>query len=191
MNRRKAIGQIIFGGLGGAALVTGYEWNALTKSADVAYVENSRDLIAALAETIIPATDMPGAKEAGVHDFIIIMIKECTEPKAQNKFIDGLKDLQGYCKSKYRKYYQHCSEEEKQTIFQYFEKKGRSFGGIIGKVQNRFLGKSFMSTLKEYTAEGYCTSEIGATKGLTYVPVPGSYKGCIQLQPGQRAWATN
>ena len=191
MNRRQAIGRIFFGGLGGAALVTGYEWNALNKHPDISYVENNRELIASLADTIIPATDIPGAKEAGVPEFIITMVKDCTELKAQNKFIDGLKDIQGYCKSKYRKYYQHCSEAEKQAIFQYFEKKGRPFGGIVGKVQNRFLGKSFMTTLKEYTVEGYCTSEIGATMGLTYVAVPGSYKGCIQMQPGQRAWATN
>src|SRR5215213_9415589 len=105
MNRRQAISRIFFGGLGGAALVSGYKWNALTKAPDLNYVDNNHELIAALAETIIPTTDTPGAKEAGVHDFIIMMIKECTEHKTQNKFIDGLKDLQAYCKNKYRKYY--------------------------------------------------------------------------------------
>jgi hypothetical protein len=191
MNRRQAIGRIFFGSLGGAVLISGYEWNALTKTPDVAYVEKNKELIAALAETIIPKTDVPGATEAGVHDFIVVMIKDCTEYKAQNKFIDGLKDLQSYSKNKYGKYYQNCSDGEKQAIFGYFEKKGRPFAGIVGKVQNRFLGKNFMSTLKEYTVEGYCTSEIGATQALTYVPVPGSYKGCIRIEPGQKAWATN
>lgn len=191
MNRRKAIKHIFFGGVGGAALLSGNEWYKMRQSPDLAFVSSNKPLIAALAETLIPTTDLPGAKEAGVADFIIIMVQDCTERKAQNKFINGLKDLQGYCKSKYRRPFESCTDVQKETVFGHFEKQGRPFGGILGKVQSRYLGKSFMTTLKEYTVEGYCTSEAGATRGLRYVPVPGSYKGCIRLQPGETAWATN
>jgi hypothetical protein len=42
----------------------------------------------------------------------------------------------------------------------------------------------------ELTCLGYYTSEIGATKALKYVHIPGKYEACIPLQPGQKAWAT-
>jgi len=191
MNRRKAIIRITLGGAGLATAFGGYKWYGMAKSPDVGYVAGNRELLAALAETIIPATDTPGATEAGVADFIVMMIRECTDRKNQNKFIDGLKDLQAYSKSKYGKDYQHCSAPEQEAVLTHFEQRDRPYGGIVGKVQNRYLGKSFFTILKEYTVEGYCTSEAGATRGLAYVNVPGSFKGCMPMTPGQKAWATN
>ena len=191
MNRRKAIIRISLGGAGLAAAIGGYEWFSLTKTPDVAYVERNRELLAALAETIIPATDTPGAREAGVADFIIMMIRECTERKSQNKFISGLKDLQDHCESTYKKPYERLTAAQQETVLAIFEQKSRHAGGIVGKAQDRFLGRSFFSILKAYTVEGYCTSEAGATRGLSYVNVPGSFRGCIPMAPGQKGWATN
>jgi hypothetical protein len=190
MKRRKAIGRILLAGGGTVAAYSGYKWYDLKRTPDLTYLDQSRDLIADLAETIIPATDTPGAKEARVHDYIILMIKDCTDIKSQNKFIGGLKDLEHYCASVYERSFAKCTENEKQQVLKHFEEKGRNYKGIIGKAQNRFLGKSFFNTLKEYTASGYCSSEIGATKGLAYVHIPGKFLGCIPMQPGQKSWAT-
>jgi len=190
MKRRKAIGRILLAGGGTVAAYSGYRWYDLKKDPDLVYLDQRRDLIADLAETIIPATDTPGAKEAGVHDFIILMIKDCTDIKSQNKFIDGLKELEHYCSSAFNKPFGKCAENEKQEVLKHFEAKGKNFKGILGKVQNRFLGKSFFITLKENTAAGYCSSEAGATRGLAYVYIPGKYIGCVPLQPGQKSWAT-
>lgn len=190
MNRRKAIGCILAAGAAGAAVFSGYTWHDWHKTPDVAYLEGRRDAIAALAETIIPAGDTPGAIEAGAHDFIIKMIRDCTDPLNANKFIDGLKELDRYCRSKYDKAYEACSKDEQVSILQHFEQKGKSYGGVLGKIQNKYTGGSFFSILKDYTVRGYCTSEPGMTRGLAYVPVPGSYHGCIPLTPGQRSWAT-
>ncbi|MEI9942612.1 MAG: gluconate 2-dehydrogenase subunit 3 family protein [Chitinophagaceae bacterium] len=189
MNRRKAIFRISLAGAGVGAAFAGYKWYDITKSPDIAYLDKSREFIAALAETIIPATDTPGAKETGVHDFIIMMVKECTERKAQNKFINGLKDLQEYCNYEHGKPYQECPSQQQESVLMRFEKKDKPYNGLLGKAQVRFLGKSFFATLKEYTVEGYCTSEAGATKGLAYLPVPGNYSGCTTLEQGQKAWA--
>jgi Gluconate 2-dehydrogenase subunit 3 len=190
MNRRKAIARIALIGSGTAAAYSGLKWYELKKAPDLAYLLQRRELLADLAETIIPATDSPGAKEAAVQDFIIMMIRDCTEIKTQNKFIDGLKELEHYCEAEYHHPFNLASDQEKHTILKYFEEKGKSYKGIFGKVQNRLTGKSFFNTLKEYTAEGYCTSEAGATKGLAYIPIPGKYLGCVPMQQGQKSWAT-
>lgn len=190
MKRRTAIGRIIAAGAGGGLLFSGYKWYDWHKTPDLRYLEQHKDLISALAETIIPATDSPGAREAGVGDFIVTMIRDCTDRISQNKFIDGLKELDDHCRSRFNKPYDQCSPTEKTGVLQHFEEKGRPFKGIAGKAEARYLGKSFFTTLKEYTVEGYCSSEAGATKGLAYLYIPGAYHGCIPVQPGQKAWAT-
>jgi hypothetical protein len=190
MNRRKAIGRIVLIGGGTAVAYSGYKWWDWNKKPDLAWLDQKKELITSLAEAIIPATDTPGAAEAGVGDYIIIMIKDCTGIREQNKFIDGLKELEHHCSSAYDKPFPRCTEAEQKQVLQYFEQKDKPFKGIAGKAQNKFLGKSFFTTLKEYTVSGYCSSELGATKGLAYVFIPGRYQGCIPLQTGQKTWAT-
>jgi hypothetical protein len=147
-------------------------------------------LLAALAATIIPVTDTPGARQCGVNDFIFIMIRDCTDRRSQNKFIDGLKELEAHCRSAYDKNYKDCSEKEQHDCLALFAKKAKPINALVGKAENKYLGSPFFTTLKQYTIQGYCSSETGATMGLAYVAIPGSYQGCIPLQPGQRAWAT-
>lgn len=191
MNRRKAIGRIILAGIGGALAFGGYKWYEENKTPDLAWLEQQKELLAALADTIIPATsNSPGARDAGVGNFMITLLKDCTERRSLNNFIDGLKDLQSYCRSNHQAPFTQCSEADRISTLTHFEQKGRSHPGIWGKAENRYLGKPFFMTLKEYTVIAYCTSEQGATHGLAYVPVPVNYHGCIPLQPGQPAWAT-
>ncbi len=190
MNRRKALSRIVLTGLGGGLFFSGYKWYDWNKTPDIAYLEKSRELITALAATIIPTTDTPGAGETGTGDFIITMIKDCTERMSANKFIDGLKELEHYCRSKFNKPYSQCTATEQHSVLQFFEEKGRPFKGIAGKAQGRYLGQPFFATLKKYTVEGYCTSETGATKGLSYLYIPGSFHGCMPMTPGQKVWAT-
>src|ERR1700754_4175452 len=101
MKRRKAIGRIALAGVAGVAAFSGYKWYDWNKTPDYGFAEEHTALIAALAETIIPATDTPGAKEAGVPEFIMIMLRDCTPVTWKNRFIDGLKEVQAYSKNKY------------------------------------------------------------------------------------------
>ncbi len=190
MNRRKAISRIALAGLGGTLLFGGFKWYDWHKTPDLDWLQNHKDLVASLAETIIPATDTPGAREAGVADYILIMLRDATDRMTANKFIDGLKSLDHYCRSQYNHPYQQCTPEDQRTVLRRFEEKAKPFNTLAGKIENVYLGTPFFYTLKKYTVEGYCTSEAGATKGLAYLYIPGHYQGCIPLQPGQRAWAT-
>ncbi|HEY1216769.1 MAG TPA: gluconate 2-dehydrogenase subunit 3 family protein, partial [Bryobacteraceae bacterium] len=133
---------------------------------------------------------IPGAADAGVHDFIIRLVRDCVPIHDANTFLDGLRDLIHYTQSNYNNTYEACNASQQTAILEHFEATGRPFTGLIGKAQNKYLGKAFFYLLREYTVLGYCTSELGATKGLAYDPIPGSFHGCIPKAPGQRAWAT-
>lgn len=191
MNRRKALSHILLAGTGTLLSYTGYNWYRWNQPPDIAYLIGQRALLAALAETIIPATDSPGAKEAGVHDYIIRQVRDCTPPVTANKFIDGLKALDQYTRSRYHVPYEQCTAEQQAGILHHFATDGWPMQQLRRKLQQKYLGQSFFTTLKCYTISGYCTSEAGATRALAYEAVPGSYRGCVPLRYGQRAWATN
>ena len=47
----------------------------------------------------------------------------------------------------------------------------------------------YFRMMKELTLLGYFTSEVGATKALRYLPVPGKYDGNYPYKKGDKAWA--
>ena len=191
MNRRNAITQMILSGAGLVTVFGGYKWYTGNRYPDLRFLSSNKNLIAALAETIIPRTDTPGAIDAGVPDFICRHITDCCSRKMQNRFINGLKDLQQYAHQQYQQPYERCNDLQQEAVLSFFEAEVAAPAGIMKKVRNRLLGPPFFSILKTSTAEGYCTSEVGATQALAYLHIPGHYDPCTTLTPGQRSWAIN
>jgi len=190
MNRRKAVLSIFFAGTGAVTAFSGYKWLRLHRRPDLSFLDNHTSMIADLTEVIIPRTDTPGAKEAGVGSFVIHMVKNICDRKTQNNFIDGLKEVEDYTSGNYGKRFSDLSAAEQRQIVARFQKKGKPYGGLAGKVEHKFLGKSFFTTLKEATVIGYCTSRQGATQELAYDYIPGGYTGCMPAATNQKAWAT-
>lgn len=190
MKRRKAIGTILLAGGATAAGLAGYEWYELAKSPDRNYIFSRKSLLADLAETIIPATDTPGAREAGAVEYMLQLLNECTDTKTLNRFVEGLRDLEAYTLHQFKRGFTDCSDGEKQAILAHFSEKTGTGFTLLEKVKTKITGKSFFETLKSYTVQGYCISEKGASLGMRYIAVPGKYLACISLVPNQKAWAT-
>jgi hypothetical protein len=190
MKRRTAIRRlgIILGG--GALGIGGIKFYQLYKHPDFQVLEEHRELLGDLAETIIPRTDSPGARDAGVGAFILKMVRDCCDTKAQNNFISGFRDLMDRVRENGPTPFGQYSLPERTALLSHFEKQGRPYSGILGKLQHQLSGDSFFTTLKRYTILGYCSSRQGATEGLRYDYIPGRYVGSVPLQPGQRSWAT-
>ncbi|MEP7279395.1 MAG: gluconate 2-dehydrogenase subunit 3 family protein [Bacteroidota bacterium] len=190
MNRRKAILSLFLLGGGATAGFTGYKWFSIHKTPDLQFLDNNKALVADLAETIIPATSTPGAKEALAHLTIISLIKETADRKTRNIFIDGLKDLADYAVAQFNQPFTALPASRQKEILLHFREKGKNYSGLLGKVKNKFMGKSFFHILKEYTTIAFCTSRPGATQTLAYDFIPGNYKACIPMAPDQKSWAT-
>ena len=47
----------------------------------------------------------------------------------------------------------------------------------------------YFGLVRQLALQAYFSSEIGMTKALRYVMVPGKWVGCVPLTPGQPAWA--
>lgn len=190
MNRRTTLKSILALSAAGISSFSAYKWISLNKEVNVNELLSYQSLIAELAETIIPATDTPGAKEAGVSGYIINVLTNCTGKREQNKFVSGLHDLEAYTIDSFDKSFMKCNAVERNIVLKHFEEKGIYSLQILNKINNKFLGQTFFSKLKSLTVEGYCLSELGATKGLAYDYVPQTFEACIPLENNQKSWAT-
>lgn len=190
MNRRKAILSIFLAGGGLSAGFSGYKWYQIHKTPDIGFLENHTTLVADLAEVIIPATDTPGAKAAMAHNTMIAMIVKVADRKTKNIFIDGLKEVEQYSGEQYNTSFTSLSFAQQQSVVKHFREKGKNYAGMLGKIRNKFLGKSFFHVLKEYTTTAFCTSKAGATQTLAYDFIPGRYNCCMLMTAGQKSWAT-
>lgn len=125
--------------------------------------------MAALAEVIIPATDTPGAAEAGVARFIEFMLQTWYPESFRQPFLEQAEALRADCLARNGMPYSELPDRDRQAIMQ------RLHDGTHSALQDG--GKDFFNHLKQLTLFGYYTSEIGMTVERRYLPVPGRYDG--------------
>ncbi|MCF6404206.1 gluconate 2-dehydrogenase subunit 3 family protein [Chitinophaga filiformis] len=190
MNRREAIRNV--------ALLLGTAISASTLSAlegcnpkapenYALQAQETKKILAEIAETIIPETTTPGAKAAKVDEFIVTMLNDCYKAEDQKLVLDGLKKIDEASETQFKKPFADLSDEQKNTVLTAIDKERVDYN----KRENKKEGDPthYFQILKELTLTGYFTSEPGATKALRYVPVPGKYEGCIPYKKGDKAWA--
>jgi hypothetical protein len=128
--------------------------------------------VAALADAIIPDTDTPGARAAGVHVFIDLLLAECVTADERQAFADGLAAFEASCRQAHGAGIEAVTAAQRTALLQRAEAEKNPF----------------VQTLKSLTVLGYGSSRIGASQALAWDAVPGRYRGCVDLAPGQRAW---
>lgn len=139
-----------------------------------------------IAETIIPKTNTPGAKDAQVGEFMQVIVNDCYEEKDQKIFLEGMGKLDKACKDKYGKGFVECTPEQRKEFLTALDKEAKDYSG---KKKNEDPAHYF-SMMKQLTLWGFFTSKPGATEALRYEAVPGRYDGCIPYKKGDKAWAT-
>ncbi|MFY8167121.1 MAG: gluconate 2-dehydrogenase subunit 3 family protein, partial [Sediminibacterium sp.] len=182
MNRREALSRvaIIMGGtvIGSEAFLTGCK--ASTKT-----VSFSKDDIAFLnevAETILPATNTPGAKEAKVGEFMTVMVNDCYEEDNQIIFMEGMRALKFKdAKAKIGKSFMEASAEERHQLLVTLDAEAKEYQ----KNKKAEEPTHYFSMIKQLTLTGFFTSEVGATKVLRYVATPGRFDGSAPYIKGE------
>jgi hypothetical protein len=139
-------------------------------------------MLEALVETVLPATDTPGARQAQVHVFVDLALRDCYTPAEQQVFVGGLEALAEASRTRHARLFEACSPEERIALLAPLD--AASYAPDTGP------RGSFVRILKDLTLVGFFTSRSGATQTLAYEAVPGGYRGCLELRPGQKAWAT-
>lgn len=105
-----------------------------------------------LTEIIIPADDTPGARDAGVSEFIDLMASRDSE--LQDQLRGGLKWLESHSKRRYGTSFMALKDEQQAALLEPLAYKAKHRSG-----EQR--GRDFFEVLKEYTVMGFYTSEVG------------------------------
>ncbi len=126
-----------------------------------------------LCQTIIPAdSESGGAIEAGAPEFIDLLTSE--NPNYQLKLGGGLMWLDGVCADRYGKTYLDCTPEQQKQILDAI-----AYAKNAEKDPSLSQGVEFFAFLREMTADGFFTSQIGIKYlgyiGNTYLL---SFNGC-------------
>lgn len=186
IDRREALRRaaLLLGGVISAPVVTG-----LLAGCDTRRVANEAwrpralspaqaELVATIAEHILPETDTPGARAVGVHQFIDAMVADGYTDADRKRFVAGLADMDARARAAQGKTFMDCGREAQRALLDALDR--AAFAEPPG---------TFFREFKELTIVGYYTSEAGATRELRHEPVPGRYDGCVPLAEIGRTWA--
>lgn len=136
-----------------------------------------RELVALLAETIIPKTDTPGAIDAGVPASLELLAQDCLDPADQRILLDGLGVVEARAAVGSGRSFAQRTVAERIELLTAMEQEAKQAGGP----------KAFIRQFKELTKFCFVHSEIGATQAFEFNMVPGRWEPAAELKPGQKA----
>lgn len=158
-----------------------------------------------VAELIIPATDTPGAREAGVPEFVDRAVATYCTPADAASIRAGLDRIEADAKAAHGASFTALTPAQQSVLLERYDAEGRgprTPAAAIGRGETETglsnqprsavappKGPPFFPVLKDLVTVGYFTSQVGATKAVRYDPVPGAYHGCVPLKEIGRAWA--
>lgn len=128
-------------------------------------------MIEHLADMIIPEDDTPGARKAGVAEFIDFMVANRVPvsasrdvrstqdaiqlgDEAQNRFLSGLDWINARAKSEFGREFMDCTAEQQNSLMEELAYKAKF-------KPTTESGRAFFQFLRDYTVVGYYTTKIG------------------------------
>jgi gluconate 2-dehydrogenase gamma chain len=130
-------------------------------------------IVTAAAERIIPATDTPGATEAGVTAFVETMLSGWYAPADRDRLLDGLRELDLRAQSLYTRTFAGCNPAQQTALLATYD----DVVSAMRAAQDTNANAHWFAILKYLTVWGYCTSEAGMRQMLGTWPLPMRYDG--------------
>lgn len=164
---------------------------------------HQRATVSAMAERIIPATDTPGARAAGVPEFIELIVAEHYRENERDDFLAGLAEVDARTKAVFRRDFIQATSTEQDRILAIVESEAEPMLAEkppekkpvepsqkpeekpAEKPREALQEKPaeppvpFWRQIKFLTIYGYYTSRIGVIRELHTVVIPGHYDPCL------------
>ncbi len=135
---------------------------------------HQHETVAAVAELIIPETDTPGARAAGVVEFIDLMVAEWYTEEERARFLDGLADLDRRSQAMIGRMFVDARSSEQVRTLSELEAEWLAFHPAGGEPEEHFFHQ-----IKYLTIYGYYTSRVGQEQELHWSAIPGRYDPCL------------
>lgn len=123
--------------------------------------ERQRAVLVAIADLILPATETPGALDAGVPQFVELILSDWHTPEERAPVLAGLAGLDADCRARHGRDFLACTAGEQTAALAATE------------------GSEMFAMVKTLVVNGYITSEAGATSQAGYNPMPGVYREVV------------
>jgi hypothetical protein len=179
INRRTAIREFLLISAGATLIPSCLQENSksgiLLKNFQVG--TRQERLLAELAETLIPATTTPGAKDISAHLFILKMLDDCYSKNDQQKFMRGLQQLDDAAQASMGNSFVGSTATGRASLLTRIE----------GKKEDGNDLNFFYTTMKKLTILAYTTSRFFLTKIQVYELVPARFHGCVPVKNETKA----
>ena len=84
--------------------------------------EVQADLLGAVVDHIIPPTDTPGARDAGVPQFIDVMLAEYYTPSEREEFLAGLRDIDARARRRCGGAFLSCAQRDQRALLEQIDR---------------------------------------------------------------------
>jgi hypothetical protein len=168
--------------LGGNALSVALAYTPKQNSAQVPGSLFSQEYMLMLRDIcaqVIPKTETLGAAEVDVHGFIDNQLFHCFDANEQRQAKDILAHINKQANNRYKQSFSGCTKIQQLQLLRDVE---QTAGGFDANQKSQF------KLLKGLVVFGYYTSEVGATQELSFLPVPGGFKGSVPYDSVGKAW---
>ncbi len=194
MNRREAMRALVFGACSTIPVFSGLSPEALLAQAKAVHnhvaqkaVEDTevkpnflsphqRETVAMISDLIIPKTTTPGARDAGVHEFIDVLLASL-DPPFRQEFLEGLVWTDRRSNQLFHKAFIEATRDQQTVLLTVIS---------TNDSLEEPIGKEFFKQIKTLTVFGFYTSKEGMEQELGYQgPMhPGVYQGCTHPEHG-------
>lgn len=137
----------------------------------------------AAAQVIVPTTDTPGAREAGVPVFIDALVARWMTADEAALFRAGLAALDTSARQRFKKGYAALAPAQAAELMQEL-RAASPYGGRTFSLTDRILDPKapFYLRLRDLTVLGYFISEQAGSTELRYLPVPGKFEADLPMK---------
>lgn len=196
MHRRELLGRAI--ALLGAASVGTLTLPAIAQAADAArpYLDKANlALLSAVADTMVPVTDTPGALAANVPAVFDGLLRDWAAPQRRTDLVDALKRIDAAAREQKGKGFVELTPADRTAFLTAYDiaalkpapAKTPTGGGVAAlmAMQAAVVDPTY-AKLKELIVLIYYMSEIGLTKELSYEHAPGKWQPSVKITPETR-----
>lgn len=148
-----------------------------------------RRLVAACAQVMLPATQTPGAIEAGVPAFVERMVREWYSVGERRLFLAGLDALNEEAFKRYKTGFPDCSQSQQQLLLRQAESAAeRANSALLDASAQKRL--SFFAMFKELAVIGFFSSELASKQVLRHPPSDGQYIADYPIDDETPQWSS-
>ena len=190
MDRRKAL-RSIGTGIGAIAVTPAVislfqSCQSVATYTPVFILENDFKIVSNLMEMIIPKTDIPGAIELKLPEFVDAYIDSVWDEEGKTSFKNAWAVfLSASTKAAGKETAEDLSPKDWDAQLAKYLKPGNDISEAEAQASQ------FANQLRSLTVNAFKTNEFIGEEVLAYAPIPGEQKGCVDLMEatGGKAWS--